>query len=303
MPTHRRRSTSGNTVSIGVLAVVLVVAFGTVTAVSLYLSRVSATVESMARAEPVGGYDGRPKKASAEIPTENPALDFLVLVTDEHGALLSAHVAHLSSSRRDLTIVGLPSDLLVPYGPGQPQQSLAAYYADGSDALVQQVELLLGVPTDHQVRIGLEGFSGVVDALGGLDGLDGHTADGRDLLRYVSDAEDGPTRVERVSEVVRATMQQLGMVHAMTNPGQFDRVLRALEECTLVDSDLTVSEFESTLLESGVRADEIGAVTLATTVSEPGRRAVPNHLAKLRKALRDDTVAALAEPIGAGRPR
>ena len=93
------------------------------------------------------------------------------------------------------------------------------------------------------------------------------------------------------------------MLHAMTNPGQFDRVLRALEECTLVDSDLSVDEVAGTLLESTVRADEIGAVTLATTVSEPGRRAVPNHLAKLRKALQEDTIAALGEPIAASRPR
>ena len=47
MPSHRRRSRSGNVLSICVLAGVLVVAFGTVTVVSLYLSRVSATVESM----------------------------------------------------------------------------------------------------------------------------------------------------------------------------------------------------------------------------------------------------------------
>lgn len=302
MPTHRRRSRSGNVLSIGVLSAVLVVAFGTVTVVSFYLSRVSATVESMARSEPVTGYEGRPQKAIAASPAESPALDFLVLVTDERDHLLSAHVAHLSSSRRDLTIVGLPSDLLVPYGPGQPQRTLAAFYADGSGVLAQQVELLLGVPTDHQVRIGLEGFSGVVDALGGLDGPD-HATDGRELLNYVSEAQDGPTRVERVSEIVRATIQQLGMVHAVTNPGQFDRVLRALEDCTLVDSDLTVAEFEATLLESSVRADEIGAVTLATTVSDPGRRAVPNHLAKIRKALRDDTVAGLAQPISVSAPR
>ena len=63
MPSHRRRSRSGNVLSICVLAGVLVVAFGTVTVVSLYLSRVSATVESMARSEPLGGYEGRPEKA------------------------------------------------------------------------------------------------------------------------------------------------------------------------------------------------------------------------------------------------
>lgn len=302
MPTHRRRSRSGNVLSISVLTVVLAVALGTVTVVSLYLSRVSATVESMARGEPVGGYEGRPQKASTEA-AESPALDLLVLVTDERDQLLSAHVAHLSASRRDLTIVGLPYDLLVPYGPGQQQRTLAAFYADGAGDLAQQVELLLGVPTDHQVRIGLEGFSGVVEALGGLEGLDGHADDGYDLLRYVSDTEDGPTRVARVSEIVRATMEQLGMVQAVTNPTQFDKVLRALEECVLVDSDLSVSAFEATLLESSVRADEIGSVTLATTVSEPGRRAVPHHLAKLRKALRNDTVASLGEPIALSRPR
>lgn len=301
MPTHRRRSRSGNVLSICVLAGVLVVAFGTVTVVSLYLSRVSATVESMARSEPLGGYEGRPEKA---VPADaNAALDYLVMVTDERHQLLTVHIAHLSGSRRDLTIVGLPSDLLVPYGPGQPQRTLAAYYADGPEALAQQAELLLGVPTDHQVTIGLEGFSGVVDALGGLDGLDGHATDGRALLSYVADAADGPTRVDRVSEIVRATMQQLGMVHAVTNPAQFDGVLRALEECTLVDSDLTVSEFETTLLESTVRGDEIRAVTLETTVSEAGRRAVPNHLAKLRKALQDDTVAELGAPLVAVPPR
>ncbi|MGC3955311.1 MAG: LCP family protein [Propionicimonas sp.] len=300
MPTHRRGSPAGNVWSISVLAVALVVAFGTVTVVSLYLSRVSSTLETMARGEPVPGYDGRPQKASADTEAANPALDVLVLVTDEHDQLLSAHIAHLSASRRELTIVGLPSDLLVPYGPGQPQRTLAEYYADGSGELVQQVELLLGIPTDHQVRIGLDGFSGVVDALGGLDG---HAADGRELLRYIAEAEDGPTRVERVSEIVRATLQQLGMLHAVTNPGQFDRVLQALEECVLVDSDLTAAEFEGTLMESSVRADEIGSVTLETIVSDTGRRALPNHLAKLRKALRNDTVAALGEPLPSSPPR
>lgn len=303
MPTRRGPSRPGNTLSISVLVVVLVVAFGTVTAVSLYLSRVSSTVEAMARAEPIDGYEGRPQKASTELASELPTLDLLVLVADERGQLLSAHVAHLSGSRRDLTIIGLPSDLLVPYGAGEQQRTLAQYYPDDSDALVQQVELLLDVPTDHQVRIGLDGFSATVDALGGLDDLDGNTADGPAVLRYVAGASDGPTRVARVSEIVRATMQQLGMVDAVTNPGQFDRVLRSLEECMLVDSGLTVAEFKSTLLESSVRADEIGAVTLDTTVAESGRRAVPHHLAKLRKALRDDTVAELGEPIAAARPR
>ena len=80
-------------------------------------------------------------------------------------------------------------------------------------------------------------------------------------------------------------------------------VNKAEIEAMSAQCGLSVEEFEGTLLESSVRADEIGAVTLATTVSEPGRRAVPNHLAKLRKALQADTIADLGEPIAASRPR
>lgn len=294
--TRRRQARSGQVLSISVLVGVLAVALGTVTVVSIYLNRMSSSVESMARAEPLGGYDGRPEKAAPKAGS-SPPVDYLVMVADEHDELLSVHLVQLSGSRQNLTLVGLPSDLLVPYGPGQPQQTIASYYRGGTAAVAQQIELLLGVRTDHQVRLGLDGFSGVANALGGLDGLDGQARSGRDLLNHVAAAEDGPGRVERVSEIVQLTMQRLGMMHAVTNPVQFDNVLRALEDCTLVDSDLTVDEFEATVMESSVRADEIGAVTLASTPTAGGRMALPGHLAKLRKAIATDNVSALARPI------
>ncbi|MDQ7992945.1 MAG: LCP family protein [Propionicimonas sp.] len=295
---QRRETHSGQVLSISVLVGVLAIALGTVTVVSLYLDRVSSTVESMARTEPVAGYEGRPEKA---LPREGSAapVDYVVMVAGPDDTLLSVHLVRLSGSRQDLTMIGIPSDLLVPYDPGQPQQTLAEFYRQGDDAVVKQVELLFGVPTDHQIKVGLDGLSEVVEALGGVDGVPGagKATDGGDLLRYVAAAGDGPGRVDRVSEVAQALIQRLGMVHAMTNPGQFDTVLKALENCTLVDSNLTVSEFESTLMESSVRADEIGSVTLATIVSGDGRMAVPSHLAKLRKAMGADTLAELAEPI------
>ena len=296
-PGRNRRS--GQVLPIVILVGVLGVALSAVSIVSLYLGKVGSSVESMARAEPISGYEGRPEKAIGT--GEKPPQDYLVLVTDEDDVLLSAHVVHLSGSRQQLTMIGLPVDLLVPYGPGQPQRSLAEAYQVGDEAVVQEVELLLGVRTDHQVRLGLDGFSGVVDAIGGFgDGeLAEHADDGRALLGYVADAPDGPQRVERVSEVVRGTLERLDVVQAVTNPRQFDRVLRALEECTLVDSDLTVAAFEETLMESSVRVDEIASITLETTVSDAGRRAVPNHLAKLRKALQKDDFEGLAEPMAA----
>lgn len=306
VPSTRQRRTkarSGQLLSISVLAGVLVIALGTVTVVSVYLSRVSSTVESMAKASPLGGYEGRPEKVVAEGAVAAP-IDYLVLVAGEDDDLLSVHLVNLSGSRRDLTLIGLPSDLLVSSGPRQPHRTLAELYREGADEVAKQVELLLGVRTDHQVRLGMEGFSGVVDALGGLDGVAAAepATGGRELLRYVASAADGPGRVERVSEIVRGTMVRLGMMHAVANPYQFDSVLKALEHCTLIDSNLTVAEFEATLMESSVRSEEIGTYLLPSSPAGGGRVAVPGDLAGLRSALADDTVAALAEPIVPASP-
>jgi len=296
--TQRRQAHSGQVLSISVLVGVLAVALGTVTVVSIYLNRVSSTVESMARTEPLAGYAGRPEKA---VPQEGvlAPIDYLVMVAGEDDTLLSVHLVRLSGSRQDLTMIGIPADLLVPYEPATPQQTLADFYRQGHDAVARQVEMLFGVPTDHQIRVGLDGLSEVVDALGGLDGVPGvaQDPDGRDLLRYVAAAGNGPARVERASQVAQAILHRLGMLSAVTNPVEFDAVLKALENCTLVDSNLTVEEFEATLMESGVRADEMGAVTLKTITTGDGRMAVPHHLAKLRKAMDADTLAALATPI------
>jgi len=296
--TQRRQAHSGQVLSISVLVGVLAVALGTVTVVSIYLNRVSSTLESMARTEPLAGYAGRPEKV---LPQEGglAPIDYLVMVAGEDDTLLSVHLVRLSGSRQDLTMIGIPSDLLVPYEPGSPQQTLADVYRQGGDAVARQIELLFGVPTDHQIKVGLDGLSEVVEALGGLDGVPGVDSDpdGRDLLRYVAAAGDGPERVDRAAQIAQAITHRLGMVYAVTNPVEFDAVLKALERCTLVDSNLTVDEFEATLMESSVRADEMGSVTLATIVTADGRMAVPHHLAKLRKAMDADTLAALATPI------
>lgn len=301
---RRRQTGSAQVLSISVLVGVLAIALGTVTVVSLYLNRVSATVEEMGRTAPLRGYEGRPQKAPHPAGATAP-IDYLVLVAGEDDTLLSVHLVRLSGSRRHLTMIGIPSDILVPYEPGHSQQPLAEFYADGSDAVVKQVELMFGVPTDHQITVGLDALSELAQALGGLDGIPGldGTTDGGALLRHVAAAGDGPGRVERASQVAQAMIQRLGMFDAMTNPGQFDALLTALARCTHVDSNLTVAEFEATLMESSVRADEIGSVTLATIVGDQGRMAVPSHLAKLRKAMDADTLAELAAPIApSGRP-
>lgn len=285
-----RRARAGQLLPLSVLVGVLVVAMGTVTAVSVYLGRLSSTVGSMAKAAPLESYEGRPDKPAGQ---GTAPVDFLLLVSDSDRNLLSVHLVNLSGSRQDLTLVGLPSDLLVAGGPREPYRTLAELYRGDVHEVARRVELLLGVRTDHQVQLGVEGFSTVVDALGGLEQMAAAPAEaGPD--GYVASAPDAPTRAERVAELVRGTMVKLGMVDAMSNPGQFDNVLRALENCTLVDSNLTADELEATLMESSVRSEEIRSYLLPSVDDGSGRTAVPQDLAALREALAADRVAELA---------
>lgn len=292
VPSTRQRYSRSQLLPISVLAGVLIVALGTVSLVSIYLGRVSSTVGSMAKAAPLESYEGRPEK-SAPSPGSMAPVDYLVLVADAEHNLLSVHLVNLSGSRQELTLVSLPSDLLVSSGPRRAHRTLADLYrALGTHEVTRQVELLLGVRTDHQAQIALDGFTMVVDAMGGLEQLAASPAE-TDPSAYIAAAADAPDRAERVSGVVRATLERLGMTDAMTNPYRFDAVLRALEHCTLIDSNLTADELEATLMESSVRAEEIGEYLLPTVAVKDGRTAVPRGLVGLRQALAADSMSAL----------
>ena len=83
------------------------------------------------------------------------------------------------------------------------------------------------------------------------------------------------------------------MTHAMINPPRFDAVLRALEHCTQIDSQLTSDELEATVMETSVRAEDIGEYLLPTVPVKDGRTAVPRGLVALRKALAADSLSTL----------
>lgn len=295
-PEHRRQpgASKGHLLSITVLTGVIVMALGAVTAVSVYLNRLGSSVEAMAQAVPLADYSGRPHKRPQ---SDGMPLDYLVMVTDGTGGLASVHLVHLSASRDRLTLVGVPSDLAVG------SHRLAQLYARDPSRAAQQVELLLQTRTDHQARLELERVTSVVDALGGLSLPAAHPAgaasdgrvSGRQVVDFVEAAAGGGERVDRVSDLVHGVLTRLGMTQAVANPYQFDNVLKALEECFVVDSSVTLTEFESILIESRVRADEIGTVTLRTAAT--GQVADPAALTALRAALAADDLSALSGPI------
>jgi hypothetical protein len=293
-------SRKGHVLSITVLVGVLVLALGSVTAVSVYLNRLNSAVEAMATGQPPLEYPGRPAKPV--VGGVSP-LDFLVWVTDSDQKLLSVQLVHLSAGRDQLSVIGLSADLAA----GTDAEPLRRVYAGDPLLAGRQVEELLDVRIDHLARVGLDSFDTVVEALGGL-GLPASAARGSadmgGVEGWVSAAPDATTRVERISGVVTETVTRLGMGQAMLNPMQFDRVLHAIEHCVVVDSAVRTDELESVLVETKVRADEVTVVTLPTSAL-PGadaRRADPTQLAALRAALAADAVSGFGKPAAQSTP-
>lgn len=285
----------GHLVSLGVLVGVLTLALGSVTAVSLYLNRLTSTLSAVATGEPMSDYEGRPTKGGGQDGARS--LDLLVWVVDDEAGLLSANLVHLSAARDQLLLVGLPSDLLVG------GSSLAVARSRDQQSAVREIELLLQLPVDHLATVELSAFGEVVDALGGLE-LPAATStasmvDGDQLGDYLADSPTPTAAVGRVHEVLRATMARLGMSHAVLNPVKFDRVLAAMENCVVVDSSVRVSDIEAILVDSTVRADEVKQITLTTSAGVVD----PEVVRQVRQALADDDLSGLspvlAEPTTA----
>ena len=80
-------------------------------------------------------------------------------------------VARFDAANKTVTILSIPRDLWVDI-PGNSAVSgmnrINAAYDSGPDLLVQTIEKDLGIPINHYMSVDFPGFSGMVDALGGI---------------------------------------------------------------------------------------------------------------------------------------
>ncbi|HSK32528.1 MAG TPA: hypothetical protein VK903_03515, partial [Propionicimonas sp.] len=107
--------------AIVLLVGVVAVTIGGVTLLTIYLDRIGDTAAVLAKVEPLPSYEGRP--APVAIDGVEP-VNYLLMTTTRSGALESVLIAHLSASRRNLTLIALPPDLVASDGTG----SLATSY-------------------------------------------------------------------------------------------------------------------------------------------------------------------------------
>jgi LCP family protein required for cell wall assembly len=80
-------------------------------------------------------------------------------------------VARFVPATKTVTVLSIPRDLWVDI-PGDSDESgmnrINAAFNNGPDLLVQTVETVLHIPINHYMSVGFDGFSGMVNALGGI---------------------------------------------------------------------------------------------------------------------------------------
>ncbi len=81
-------------------------------------------------------------------------------------------VARFDPANKTVTLLSIPRDLWVDI-PGNVagisgMNRINAAYNSGPDLLVQTIEQVLDVPVNHYASVGFQGFSGMVNALGGI---------------------------------------------------------------------------------------------------------------------------------------
>jgi len=156
---------------------------------------------------------------------------------------------HISKSRDSAFIISLPRDTLVQVPahisqdgttdiPERPGKLNASFAFGGAPLLIQTIEKMTNLKIDHYVEISFAGFTGVVDALGGIEvcskvaindpkshlvmSAGTHTLDGIEALKYVRtrdfDGRGDIGRMERQQQFIGAVLRKATSTGVLLNP-------------------------------------------------------------------------------------
>ncbi|WP_375533446.1 LCP family protein [Alteribacillus sp. HJP-4] len=114
--------------------------------------------QSEKRAEPVRPKDGDPLSV------------LLMGVDDEEGRTDSLILLTVNPSDESINMVSVPRDTRVKIdGKDKKDKINHAYSYGGSEKTIRTVENLLDIPVDYVLKVNMESFTDVVDALGGVE--------------------------------------------------------------------------------------------------------------------------------------
>lgn len=188
-------------------------------------------------------------------------------------------------SNKVVTLVSIPRDTKITYD-GQTCKINAAHTYGGAEGVVKAVDELCGVKISHYVEVSFDGFSSVVDALGGVtvdvdveinDAKAGdeviypgtQTLDGAQALEYCRSRAfpDGDyTRTRHQRTFITALISQ---VLSTTNPVTIVSVLNSTAD--MVSTDLSVTEIADMANQMrGMDSSNIYSCTIPSTTKTIG---------------------------------
>ncbi|WP_052390560.1 LCP family protein [Streptomyces sp. NRRL B-24484] len=214
------------------------------------------------------------EQAALRPKSSGDAENILVMGSDYRPELGSARsdtvlLVHLAGDGKRLQVVSVPRDMMVPI-PSCPRAGAAASRAQyaqfnwafdlgGAACTIRTFEDLTGIRVDHHLVVGFEGFSRIVDAVGGVEvdlpraerdpnvGLDlsagPHLLQGADALAYVRAREyvgDGSdtNRMSRQQAFLGQLSAKLRSSGTLFNPARLYPVLDAVTSSITADSGL-----------------------------------------------------------------
>jgi LCP family protein required for cell wall assembly len=299
-PTHRRpRGRRVLAWVAGVLAaVVLLVSVGGYVLLKLTEGRIH-------RVDVFGGLHDRPAKVSS-------AENYLLVGSDTREGLSASELhrlrvggvesaagrrsdtmilVHISKNQSKATLISLPRDSYVDV-PGHGFMKMnAAYNLGGPRLTVQTVEQATKVRIDHYVEINFAGFTGMVDALGGVNictpraihdpkshltlSAGSHDLDGITALKYVRsrdfDGRGDLGRMQRQQGFIGAMMREAISSGVLLNPIKLTKFVNATIDSVRTDPGLSHGDILT--LAKSLRHLDPSHVTFATVpISNPDYR-------------------------------
>jgi LCP family protein required for cell wall assembly len=211
-------------------------------------------------------------------------------------------LVHISKSRDSAYIVSIPRDTLVTVPahrsqdgtrdiPPLPGKINAAYAFGGAPLLIQTIEEKTNLQIDHYIEVSFAGFTGIVDALGGIEvcskvAIDDpkshlvlaagtHTLNGIEALKYVRtrdfDGRGDIGRMERQQQFVGAVLRKATSSGVLLNPIKLTNFYNAAISSVKMDAGVTKNDLLT--LAKQLRNLSSGNVrTLTVPISNPNGR-------------------------------
>ncbi len=124
--------------------------------------------------QPVNGEDPDPSQTQAPEPTpivltrKQGVFTCLLIGSDwGNGRADTIIVAVFDTNAKTASLLSIPRDTLVHVN-GYNRKINSVYASGGAELLRDTVENMLGIPIDYYIRVQLEGFSAIVDKIGGV---------------------------------------------------------------------------------------------------------------------------------------